>query len=431
MDPSASGLPSRPGLPVRPGIHWPSALQLALSLLAAFLSFSSAIGLVGLGFSQIISSAGALEQNLTVFIAAASAVLTGVLVLPSAWYSLLRLLGRPVAGPTWLAHLSNHPIPLVLALILLALTLLLGSFVSNSPALSLLLLPPLQLLAVGLPVYVFSSIGRWKISAGPPQRSWGIFAAGLVLGPACILILELLAGAAFALLAYIYVSLRPDLTQELTLLVERIRAAGNAPDAILRLVAPFLLNPAVVLVLFLFVSGIVPLIEEAFKPIGAWFVAGSHLTAAQGLAAGLISGTGYALFENLALSNTGSAWAATAIGRIGTGLLHITTAGLTGWALITAIKERRYLRLLAVYLLAVLIHGTWNALALLSAVSELGLSGSDGRYRYLDQISQGATVGLVVIIVIVFLILLRMNRVVRRSSPRSTVLSVANPNEPI
>ncbi len=316
-----------------------------------------------------------------------------------------------------MAWLADHSLPLVLALILLLLTLFAGNFISNTPQIAWLLLPPLQLLAVGLPLYIFSCLGRWKISAGSLQRSWGIFSAGLVLGPVIILVLELLAGVGFILLGILYVSLRPDLQQQMVQLAGRINAVGNSPDAIVNILEPYLLNPGVILALFIFISGIVPMIEEVFKPIGAWFVAGSHLTAAQGFAAGLLSGTGYALFENLALSNTGSDWTATLIGRIGTGLLHITTAGLTGWALITAINERRYLRLGAIYLVSVVIHGFWNALALLSTVSQLdqAISGNlSSRLSYLAQVSQWATIGLAVMVVVIFLILLGMNRVLRR-----------------
>lgn len=148
--------------------------------------------------------------------------------MPSAWYSLLHLIGRPVTGPTWLGWLSDNALPLILALILLLLALLLGNFVSNNPHIAWLLLPPLQLLAIGLPVYIFSSIGRWKISAGSPQRSWGVFSAGLFLGPLFILVLELLAGAGLVMLGIIYVSLRPDLQQELTLLSQQIRGGEFA-----------------------------------------------------------------------------------------------------------------------------------------------------------------------------------------------------------
>ncbi len=421
MNPAQSiptGLPAGANLPgpARPGIHWPSAFQFGLSVLAAFLSFSSAIGLVGYGFIQLLNPSGLAQQDLTIFVGAASAFATAVLTLPSAWFSLQRLISRPVTSPAWLRWLSNNPLPLAAAVVLLGLSLLVGNFAANNPRLALLLLPPLQILAVGLPLYVYSTLVRWKISAGTPQRNWGIFATGLVLGPLVIIALELLAIVIFAVLAILYVSLQPNLMQELAALGERISAAGNSPDAILRLLEPYLLSPLVILALLLFISGIVPLIEELLKPIGAWFVAGSGLTAAQGFAAGLISGTGYALFENLALSNTGTDWTITLIGRIGTGILHVTTAGLTGWALITAVNERRYLRLGLVYLVSVLIHGTWNALALLSAVSQLDLPGSAALSSSLKDfavVSRWAYVGMVVLVLLLASGALLMNHSLR------------------
>jgi hypothetical protein len=388
-------------------------------LTAAFISFTSAISLAGLGFVQLIDPAGLPQQAVTIFIGAASAFLVGTLLLPSAWYALLRLMGKPSMSPAWISRSSNHAIPLVLALILLLLALFAGNFVSNSPRFAWLLLPPLQLMAVGLPVLIFSAVGRWKLSAGSPQRSWGIFSLGLVLGPAVILVLEILAGVALFFLAILYISLQPDLQREMMLLMERLNAARNSPDTILSILQPYLSQPLVLLTMFAFVSGIVPLIEEFLKPIGAWFVAGRRLSAAQGFAAGLLSGTGYALFENLALSSMGNNWAITVIARMGTAVMHITTAGLIGWALITAINERRYLRLGGIYLLSVFIHGLWNSLALLTAVSDLNLAGTDSQGRAINNlamISQWAAIGIGILVVVVFLVLLRMNRALRRAA---------------
>jgi hypothetical protein len=42
-----------------------------------------------------------------------------------------------------------------------------------------------------------------------------------------------------------------------------------------------------------------------------------------------------------------------------------------GWALVLAWQERRYLRLGLTYILAVAIHGIWNGMVILTAVSEL------------------------------------------------------------
>ena len=53
--------------------------------------------------------------------------------------------------------------------------------------------------------------------------------------------------------------------------------------------------------------------------------------------------------------------------------MHIFTAGIIGYTLALAWKENRYLRLGTAYLLAVVIHGLWNGLAVLSAVAGLNL----------------------------------------------------------
>ena len=410
---------SEPGLPLKAGIHWPSFAQFALSLTAAFISFTSAIVLAGIGFMQLLDPAGLPQQTSTIFIVAASTFLVGFLLLPSAWYALLRLIGRPCMGPAWISRSSNQVVLLVLALILLLLALLAGNFVSNSPRFAWLLLPPLQLMAVGLPVLIFSSIGRWKLSAGSPQRSWGIFSAGLVLGPAIILVLEALAAVGLFLLAILYISSQPGLQREMMLLVERLNAARNSPDTFLSILQPYLSRPLVLMAMFAFVSVIVPLIEELFKPIGVWLVAGRRLSAAQGFAAGLLSGAGYALFENLTISGMGNDWAITVIGRMGTVVMHITTAGLIGWALITAVNERRYLRLGILYLVSVFTHGLWNSLALLTAVSELNLAGTGGQgsaINSLAMIGQWAVIGIGIMVVVVFMVLLRMNHALRRAA---------------
>ena len=59
------------------------------------------------------------------------------------------------------------------------------------------------------------------------------------------------------------------------------------------------------------------------------------------------------------------------IARLGTTLVHILTAGLTGWALILAWREGRYIRLGLTYLTAVAIHALWNGLVILSVVPEI------------------------------------------------------------
>ena len=98
------------------------------------------------------------------------------------------------------------------------------------------------------------------------------------------------------------------------------------------------------------------------------------MTAADGFTLGLISGGAFALLESLgSLSNpVGDGWLFLISGRIGAGLLHMTASGLVGMGLASAWTQKKYFRLALVFLLAVSIHGAWNALSLTMGFLNVG-----------------------------------------------------------
>ncbi len=117
-----------------------------------------------------------------------------------------------------------------------------------------------------------------------PRRKWGVFASGLVLGPLIILILEILGlrrdGYSWPFCGSCSIpTFQPAEWPGISL------AESSAPntDAILNILLPFLLNPGVLFLGFVFISVLVPLIEETLKPIGVWFLAGQKITPAMGL----------------------------------------------------------------------------------------------------------------------------------------------------
>lgn len=147
---------------------------------------------------------------------------------------------------------------------------------------------------------------------------------------------------------------------------------GPQSEETVQLLSPYLTKPAVIGGLLLYIAVLVPAIEEIFKPIGVWLFAGKLRSPAQGFSLGALSGAGYALIETVGVSGQQSGeWASLLFSRIGTGLLHITTSALVGAAIVYAWRERRYARLLGNYLLAVILHGSWNALAMLFTFSGL------------------------------------------------------------
>jgi hypothetical protein len=381
-----------------------------LSLLAFLTLFTFSASLAAVGLLQVFNPSIFIYDTTPIFLMSAGTALSSFLLLPSAWYALLRLIGRPAAAAGRLGVAARRLTrPAVLAFLII-LVVLLGDFVSRSDLPDWLGLPLLHGLAVGLPVLLLAYLGWRGLPTGSLQRSWGVFASGLVLGPALTLVAELVAILILALFGIFYISLRPDLAQELMALGDRIEQFRDAPDLALPLISPYMSQPAVIFVVFSFTAGLVPLIEELFKPVGVWLLVGRRLNPAEGFAAGVISGAGFALFENLAFTSTGAEWTASVTLRMGTGLLHILTAGLTGWALALAWSHSRYLRLVVIFFCAVLLHSVWNGLALVTAASILTLpSWIDG-----ETLANLAAGGLIFITFISFAILLGLNRALRK-----------------
>jgi RsiW-degrading membrane proteinase PrsW (M82 family) len=192
---------------------------------------------------------------------------------------------------------------------------------------------------------------------------------------------------------------------------------GPESEEAVDLIAPLLTRPGVMVVALLYIAVIVPLIEELLKPLGVWLLASRLNSTAQGFTLGALSGAAYGLIETIGVSGQAGDWASLLSTRIGTGLLHITTSALMGAAIVIAWRERRYLRLLGTYFLAVLLHGLWNTLAVLFTFSTLAeMSDQPGRLSTLQPIL--ITV-MSILALVLFMILLLSNRRMRNLIPPS------------
>lgn len=349
----------------RPATDWLSIAQLGLSAFTALSLWGIALllGLASLG--DLLG--GRSSEALSILLLAAGLALSGLLVVPSAWYAGMRLAGRPaqLAGRLPQALLPSRLI------FLLPVALLLGYLLATRTEWAWLGLPPLHLLAIGLPVLWALYLAVRGLPLGSLQRRWGVFASGLVLGPVVILLAEIFALVLGVIAAGAWLAQQPGLEEELMALFQQYGYSPEAQEEVLELLLPYLASPLALLAAFTFTSGIVPVIEELFKPVGVWLLAGRELRPAAGFALGAVSGAGYALFESLALASSGEDWLFVVVSRSGTGAVHILTTALTGWGIAGAWRERRYLRLGAAYLTAVAIHGLWNTLTLFTTVSAL------------------------------------------------------------
>jgi RsiW-degrading membrane proteinase PrsW (M82 family) len=350
--------------------------------------------------------------------------LMGLLCLPSVWISAQRLMKKDQPGLVregWFGksgspgrRLDAFGIVTILVIFVLPPMLVLGHLVAQNDRVAWLLLPPINLLATGLPVLWLALLGMRKLSGGSAQRRWGVFTVSLAYAPTLILVIEMVLIVIAGFAGLVWLSTQPEKTNELMEMLQQLRSMPTPdPEVILEYAQPYLNEPVVVIGLVVLGSVFVPLIEELFKPLGVWLLAWKKLTPAQGWVLGVISGAGFALFENLGnTSGGGEEWALVTTSRITAALLHMLTSGLMGWAIAYAWTERRYLRLGAIFALAVTIHGLWNGLAIIGSIAipfNLQVPGA----TELPVNGMVAVIGLLALGIFNFALYLAMNRALR------------------
>jgi RsiW-degrading membrane proteinase PrsW (M82 family) len=342
-----------------------------------------------------------------------TALAVSLLVLPSLILAVMRLMGREDRWRRIQRGLE------VSSLLMLAwpLVVLLGTFISNTSEFAIFLLPPIQILAITIPLWWFFELGRRGLRQDHSQRNWGVMSFGLVVTPALIILIELVLLVVLGIAAVVWVSSQPQLLEEINRTAQRLMNAELDPEATLRILRPYLQQPLVLFSIFAIVSGIIPIIEELFKPLALWGLASRRFTPADGFVTGLICGAGFAVIESLGMLTTeaaGMEWAASVTARLGTGLLHMVTAGIVGFGLASAWSRARYLRLGGIFFAAVLLHGIWNFFGVLVGIVPVfeDVMVPDN-LAFLARLSPISTAALVILGAVLFLILMGVNRRLR------------------
>lgn len=413
--PPSSGAAASAKIPT----HWYSVAQLGLSLLAVLALWGMAASTLLAALSQrLLGKAGGAEL-LPIALIGVSFFFMGVLLLPSAYYALMRLLGRPVV------HTNRMWSRLRPTLLIFGLPVLFaaGYWISQNQTLAWLLLPPVHVVTITLPLLWLTYLGVRELPLGSTQRASGVFASGAIIAPAVILFAELFALLGGIVLIVAILASNPAQLEYLIRLADQLKYAAPTPEASLQLLQPILNSPWVIFAVITFAAVIVPLIEEAIKPVGLWLLAGKRLSPAAGFAAGMLSGAGYAVIESLLLTSSGQDWIFLVFARIGTGAVHILTSGLIGWALVLAWNQGSYLRLGAVYLLGVLIHGTWNGMTMIIAFNDITPAHGATGIGFLSTAGQVAPYVLGSIAVLSFAGLLLANRrLARQVNAKETIV---------
>jgi RsiW-degrading membrane proteinase PrsW (M82 family) len=183
-------------------------------------------------------------------------------------------------------------------------------------------------------------------------------------------------------IAGVYIGLHPELTAVFTQITDQVTNAPSV-DAAMNAIEPWLNTPVAFLLALFFFSGLAPAIEETAKSLAAWTIFDRLISPAQGFVVGALSGAGFGLFESLmASAMPDSSWATTLMVRGGSTMMHIMASSLTGWGIasfrIGTPGVGRVMRLVAMYALAMFMHGLWNAAAMMIVFGSLRLPAGAG-----------------------------------------------------
>jgi hypothetical protein len=348
-----------------------------------------------------------------------------ILLLVAAFFSFQKTLQKPSADRETFLNLSRWQ--MITIVIAASLSILAGSWAGANNSVNWLVLPLLTVPAAVLPLAVLLALGTRDLPLGRRWQTWIILGFGMTLIPFILLSLEIVIAVILFFGVMAYLTTQPELIYQLQGISQQILTLGPQSETARQLLSPFLTKPGVIVMALLYTALLVPAVEEIFKPLGVWLFASRLDAPAQGFALGALSGASYALIETIGVSGQGGEWASLLFTRIGTGLLHITTSALMGAAIVYAIRQRRYMRLLGTYLLAVTLHGLWNTSAILYSFSNLAKF--LGHTDPLSTIQPITMIALSVLAVGLFVILLTSNQRMRKTIATPVIEPVIPPGD--
>jgi len=395
------------------GSDWRSILLLIFSVGGTVLFISAATGTLVLAAADKSVFPEPAASPMAIILTASTMIAIGLLLLPIAWLSLGRLRGRDFNAFSFPAL---RPFGWILILSLWVITLSLASLFYDSPG-AKWYVPFLHFFSIAIPLYLVVRIGINRIPLGSSQGAWSVFGSGMTLSPLLSVIAEGIVIILGLILFGMYLGLNPEKAFDIQRFVNQIRQAPDM-DSLVILVGPFLKNPLTLLTVLAFLSAFVPIIEEIFKSLGVLLVADRLNTPAQGFALGVLSGAGFALAESLFASvTTDATWALTLGMRAISSTMHMLATGLVGWGIAYARLEKRYFRLFGMLLLAILLHGAWNAGAVLAMAGGVGVMLSMPNFDIFSSILMLGGIGLIFTLVSgMYIALFLLNKRLRTSS---------------
>lgn len=342
--------------------------QVVISSLGFLTSILGGFVLLLIAITSFASDTQALQQSSALLVLAWTSLFVGFLFLPGLYTGIQRIRRKHL--PTIPPNLGHRLLfaGLVVWLISLFITFV-GSNWSWVGVLNSIFVLPLVI----LPLIFLVVFGARKLSLGSPVRTWGAISFNFFVTMPVALTAEMIIFAIIIFIIIIWLTGNPELLRQVMAYSQQLTQAQMDPAVAEKIVSELFKQPLVLNGSLLVIALIVPMLEELLKPMALWFLAGKKLTPSQGFVGGLIGGACFATLETLGAigAPTDISWFGLLLGRMGTGLLHVTLSGLVGWGLASAFYNGNWKRFLGNYLAAAFLHGTWNLFALLSGIIPL------------------------------------------------------------
>lgn len=362
-----------------------------------------------MGISSVIDLTANIGVPATNMIVTATCFFEILVLVGCSWFVLQRTLGNEGAFQTFKIPFSHRYMFSMVIIAVIAITAGGLAAYSGISWLGWLILPVATLFVIVPPIFLVIGIGSKGLNPGPRWRFAAILGMGMTAGPLIIIGLEIaILAVGIVLWGFYAAAFSPDLLNRLENLAAMIDMA-TSEEAIINLLSPYLTNPYLIVAVLGYISVLVPLVEETFKPLAVWIFASRIETPAQGFVLGMVSGGAFALIESLNASADGTTnWPFVVGVRAGTSLLHMAVSGMVGWGITSAIREKKYGRFAGAYLSAILIHGLWNACAVGAGLSFVGEF--VGRDDWLIKYLPGMLGGMITLAVGMLVTLAKINR---------------------
>jgi hypothetical protein len=345
--------------------HLPSVAQLLISLFGLVTSLLSALTLLLLNTvgGSIQSSGLQTDQSINIFLWLG--IIISLVSIPSIVLSIRRLARLPKT--------ASQPRSMLVSASLTFLSIIpLGFLIYAAPDLltNSFFKVLISFIMVAIPLWWFIELGQYKLPKSSSQRFWGLVNFQIFTGMPIVFLVEAALFIVALILGGVWLANNHEFAPILMTLQTQLMIDPNNMTSVLDQVTPLLQTPGVLVALFFLLSVVTPMVEEFFKPLALWFFIKREWSEAEGFSAGLVCGAAFALVESVTAVATlpQENWLLLLLARIGTGLLHTLTAGLTGWGLVSAWKSSKYTRLAVTFLISMSLHGVWNFFALVSGL---------------------------------------------------------------